>query len=79
MTSKKQYRVCSNCRHVKSMHVPPEEATPGHYGCMHEDAGNGNGGAGSYCRCDGYQEVISSEHSGYTSGVSASDIVTAPA
>jgi hypothetical protein len=80
VTSKKakaepQYLVCSKCRHVKSLHVPKDQEDAGHYGCMHEDVANGSGGAGSYCRCDGYEETISTSHSGYTSSVSPSDIV----
>lgn len=71
-----QYRVCANCRHVKSLHVLPADETPGRWGCMHENVGNGSGGAGAYCSCEGYEETISSDHSGYTSAVRDSDIVT---
>jgi hypothetical protein len=70
-----QYRVCSKCDHVKSLHVLPADETPGRWGCMHEDAGNGSGGAGSYCSCDGYQEKVSSSYSNYLSAVRDSDIV----
>lgn len=74
---KRQYLVCANCNHVKSLHVPPEKATAGHHGCMHEDVANGQGGCGDYCDCREYVETISTGHSGYTSDVRDSDIVTA--
>lgn len=80
MASKKpkagpKYRVCSNCRHVRSLHVLPGEETPGRRGCMHENVADGSGGAGSYCSCEVYEETISSGHEGYLSSVRDSDIV----
>jgi hypothetical protein len=71
----KKYRVCGECGHMRSLHVPPEKATAGHYGCMHEDVANGSGGAGGWCSCSGYREVIESSFSGYSSSLQPSDIV----
>lgn len=58
-------RVCANCGHLRSLHVPPREATASRHGCMHEDVANRDGGAGDWCTCEEYRGAIRPVYAGY--------------